>query len=128
MTDTTAPDPLEPVIKRAKRTVADAKVTARDAKRTVDSGRAAAPEVAKRARQIVDEQVDAVKSQAADQLEIARQLAQEQLEIARELAEAQMENARVYVKAQVSERPLTSTLVAVGVGFLLGMMVTGSRR
>ncbi len=127
MTDAVV-DPLDPVIKRAKRTLADAKVTAREAKRTVEYGRAAAPEVAKRARKVVDEQVDAVRSQATEQLETARQLAQEQLEIARELAEAQIENARVYVKAQVTERPLVSTLVAVGVGFILGAMLTGSRR
>lgn len=127
MTDNTA-DPLDPVIKSANRTIADAKVTARDAKRTVDAGRTAAPEVAKRARKAVDEQVDTVRTQAAEQLETARQLAQEQLDIARELAEAQIENARVYVKEQVTERPLTSTLVAVGVGFMLGMLFTGSRR
>jgi ElaB/YqjD/DUF883 family membrane-anchored ribosome-binding protein len=39
-----------------------------------------------------------------------------------------MDTARVYVKEPVSERPLTSTLVAVGVGFLLGAIFTGSRR
>ena len=39
-----------------------------------------------------------------------------------------LETARVFVVERVQERPLTATVAALGVGFLLGALLAGSRR
>ena len=39
-----------------------------------------------------------------------------------------LETARVFVVERVQERPLTATVAALGVGFLLGVLLAGSRR
>ncbi len=40
----------------------------------------------------------------------------------------ELEQARVYVVERVQERPVTATVAALGVGFLLGVLLSGSRR
>ena len=44
------------------------------------------------------------------------------------MAGESLENARVLVVEGVQERPLTATVAALGVGFLLGVLLSGSRR
>ena len=45
-----------------------------------------------------------------------------------EEAERSLENAQKYVVERVHERPLTTTLAALGVGMLVGLMLGGRRR
>ena len=40
----------------------------------------------------------------------------------------QLEDARAFMVDRVQERPLTATLAALGIGFLLGALISGSRR
>lgn len=95
----------------------DAERLARDTRRGVRNGRDAAPEfvqVAKeRARELFGDQVDRWRGQGREAADVAGE---------------GLENARVYVVERVQERPLTATLAALGVGFLLGAVLAGSRR
>ena len=75
------------------------------------------PRVARKAsarvREALDEQVEQWRGKGGDYAEAAGE---------------GLENARVYVVERVQERPLTATLAALGVGFLLGAVLAGSRR
>lgn len=79
----------------------------------VEIGRQALPEVADYARVALDEQVDRLKIRGQE----AADVAVDQVEIAREL-----------IIAQVKERPIASALAAVGVGVVLGALLSGRRR
>ena len=45
-----------------------------------------------------------------------------------EEAERSIESAQKYVTERVHERPVTTTLAALGIGMLLGLMLSGRRR
>jgi ElaB/YqjD/DUF883 family membrane-anchored ribosome-binding protein len=47
---------------------------------------------------------------------------------ARETASDQLQSARLYVVDQVQERPFTTTLAALGAGFLIGLLFAGKRK
>ena len=66
-----------------------------------------------RAREVLDEQVGRWRGKSGEYAEAAGE---------------GLENARVYVVERVQERPLTVTVAALGVGFLLGALLAGSRR
>ena len=60
---------------------------------------------------------------------------QEVLEVARERSKVyaegageQLETAQKYVTERVQERPLTATVAALGVGLLLGLLLSGRNR
>ena len=46
---------------------------------------------------------------------------------ARDYAEEQLNQAQAYVSQRITERPLTSALVALGAGVVLGMALSGKR-
>lgn len=90
---------------------------ARDTRRTAADGREALPKLARqagdKARDLLGDRVDRWRDQAEDVADVAGE---------------NLESARVYVVERVQERPLTATLAALGVGFLLGALLSGSRR
>ena len=101
----------------ASRVRDDAERLGRNAKRQAADGRDALPGLARqatdRARDLLGDRVDRWRDQAEE---------------AADLAGENLENARVYVVERVQDRPLTATLAALGVGFLLGALLSGSRR
>jgi ElaB/YqjD/DUF883 family membrane-anchored ribosome-binding protein len=70
-------------------------------------------DLAKRAERAVQEGLDAVKSRAGTYSETAGQ---------------QIDTAQRYVTTQVQERPLTTTLAALGLGVVVGFLLSGGRR
>lgn len=104
-------------LRDASRVRGDAERLGRTAKRDAASGRDALPDLARqatdKARDLLGDRVDRWRDQAEE---------------AADLAGENLENARVYVVERVQERPLTATLAALGVGFLLGALLSGSRR
>lgn len=70
-------------------------------------------DLARRAERAVQEGLDAVKSRAGNYSETASQ---------------QMDTAQRYVTSQVQERPLTTTLAALGLGVVVGFLLSGGRR
>ena len=102
----------------ARDTVDDARDFKDDILRTADYARQALPELADKARSFLNDRGAQYREQLSDQ---GRDYA--------DYAGEQLENARVYVVDRVQERPLTATLTALGVGFLIGMLLTaGGRR
>lgn len=97
----------------AKKTVDDAKKTAASARRTVDDIEDAIPEIARRAERVFQESVGHLKTQARDKLGVTSE---------------QLDSARHYVVERVQERPFTTTLAALGAGFLIGLLFAGNRR
>ena len=101
----------------ASRVRSDAERMGRDTKRAAARGREALPDLARqatdKARDVLGDRVDRWRDQAEE---------------AAGAAGENLENARVYVVERVQERPLTATLAALGVGFLLGALLTGARR
>ena len=101
----------------ASRVRSDAERLGRNAKREAISGRDALPDLARQAG-------DHARGLLGDRVDRWRGHAEEAADVAGE----NLENARVYVVERVQERPLTATLAALGVGFLLGALLSGSRR
>lgn len=95
----------------------DADRLGRDVGRAADRSRDALPEYARqaadRARDLLGDRADKWRDQAEEFADLAGE---------------NLEHARVYVVERVQERPLTATLAALGVGFLLGALLSGSRR
>jgi ElaB/YqjD/DUF883 family membrane-anchored ribosome-binding protein len=115
---------IDPVISDAKNTLDDAKRTVEGAKKTVKTGREQAPEIVRETKDALNSRADQVRSQTSQ----AADYAAEQLEQARLLAAEQLETARAYLQESMKERPLTSTFAALGVGFVLGVLLSGRRR
>lgn len=72
----------------------------------------------------VREFADRAEQAAREKLYEARERAREAYDEAYERFDA----AQRYIVERVQERPLQSTLAAVGVGVILGMMLSGRRR
>jgi len=70
-------------------------------------------DLARRAEKAVQEGLETLKSRSGDYSEIAGQ---------------RLDQAQTYVRGQVQERPLTTTLAALGVGIVVGFLLTGGRR
>jgi ElaB/YqjD/DUF883 family membrane-anchored ribosome-binding protein len=105
--------PAQLAVDEVRRGVDAAKEAAVHVTAAVEIGRQAIPEVADIARVALDEQVDRLKIRGQE----AADVAVDQVEIAREL-----------IIAQVRERPIASALAAVGVGVVLGALLSGRRR
>ena len=95
----------------------DAERVGSHARRAQGHVRDAVPELAGRARELLDDGVERLRGQLRAQSQEAADAAGEGLE-----------TARLYVVDRVQERPLTVTLAAVGVGVVLGLLFAGSRR
>ncbi|HEX8234295.1 MAG TPA: hypothetical protein VF559_13230 [Caulobacteraceae bacterium] len=70
-------------------------------------------DMARRAEQAVHEGLDTLRLRSM---------------VYRDTAREQMDQAGRYVTGQVQERPLTTTLAALGVGVLVGFILSGGRR
>ncbi|MBE7216988.1 MAG: hypothetical protein INR64_00800 [Caulobacteraceae bacterium] len=95
----------------------DADRLGRDAGRIADRVRDSAPEFVRQARDVFDERFGDLRDQGR--------------EYVREYASAAgdgLEDARSFMVDRVQERPITATLAALGVGFLMGLLISGSRR
>jgi ElaB/YqjD/DUF883 family membrane-anchored ribosome-binding protein len=101
----------------ARRFAGDARGSARDlgrdGERLADHVRQLAPEVARQARGLWDDGLGALREHGRG---------------AADAAGDQLEDARAFMVDRVQERPITATLAALGVGFLLGLLISGSRR
>ncbi|MEO6340990.1 MAG: hypothetical protein ABIO39_13175 [Caulobacteraceae bacterium] len=93
---------------------------AKNAQRTVDDARAfgedlrdAVPELKRAAERALREGLGQFKGQSRETMDAAGE---------------QLENARLYVIDRVQERPFTTTLAALGAGFLIGLLFAGRRR
>lgn len=102
----------------ANEAAGDARDFRDDIAKTADYARQAFPELADKAKSFLNERA----GQYADQF-------RGQGKDAADYAGEQLENARVYMVERVTERPMTATLAALGVGFLIGiLMAAGGRR
>jgi ElaB/YqjD/DUF883 family membrane-anchored ribosome-binding protein len=108
-----ASDAAAQTVTDAKKTVNGAKKTAADARRTVEEFESALPEIARRAERVFQEGVGHLKTQARDKLGVTSE---------------HLDSARLYVVERVQERPFTTTLAALGAGFLIGLLFAGNRR
>ncbi len=108
-----APTPARQAVEEVRRGVEAARDVATHVTAAVEIGRQAIPEVADIARVALDEQVDRLKIRGQE----AADVAVDQVEIAREL-----------IIAQVKARPIASALAAVGLGVVLGAVLSGRRR
>lgn len=97
----------------ARRTASDARDLSRDTGRMADHARDAAPELVRQARELFDERFVNLREQGREAASVAGD---------------QLEDARAFMVDRVQERPLTATLAALGVGFLMGLLISGSRR
>ena len=97
----------------AKKTVEAAKTTAADARTTIEGAPDVLPELARRAERVFYEGVDQIKAQAREKLGVT---------------DEHLDSARLYVVERVQERPFTTTLAALGAGFLIGLLFAGKRR
>jgi ElaB/YqjD/DUF883 family membrane-anchored ribosome-binding protein len=88
----------------------EARAAGEDAKSQFES---TLSDLARRAERAVQEGLDAVKSRAGTYSETAGQ---------------QIDTAQRYVTTQVQERPLTTTLAALGLGVVVGFLLSGGRR
>jgi ElaB/YqjD/DUF883 family membrane-anchored ribosome-binding protein len=70
-------------------------------------------DLARRAERAVQEGLDTLKSRASSYSDTAGQ---------------QIDTAQRYVTSQVQERPMTTTLAALGVGVIVGFLLSGGRR
>lgn len=70
-------------------------------------------ELARRAEEAVRERAHQFRERAQDYYDDASE---------------QLDTAQRYITERVQERPLASTLAAVGVGLVLGLLLTGGRR
>lgn len=89
-----------------------AKKAVSSAKDALEAGRRALPEIGKEAQRVVGERVTELKGRSKDAAGVAND---------------KIEDARLYVTDQVQERPITATLAALGVGFVLGLLFSGRR-
>jgi len=71
------------------------------------------PELARRAEQAFNENVERVRSQTRE---------------AADAATERLEHARTYVVGRVQERPLSTTLTILAAGFVIGVLFAGGRR
>jgi ElaB/YqjD/DUF883 family membrane-anchored ribosome-binding protein len=104
---------LDPVLDKADETVQTARKTARNARDTYEEGKRAIPELARTAQKAFAEGVERLKAQSGD---------------AADLAGDQIDQAKLYVVDRVQERPFTTTIAALGAGFVLGLLFASNRR
>lgn len=67
-------------------------------------------------------------SRAAELAEEARERAEEAYQAAQEAVEDGIDEAHRYLKRQWRERPLAVAATTLGIGIILGVLISGSRR
>jgi len=67
-------------------------------------------------------------SRAAELAEEARERAEEAYQAAQEAVEDGLDDAHRYLKRQWRERPLAVAATTLGIGVILGVLISGSRR
>ena len=111
------PSPSDTLGRDARRFAGDARGAGRDlgrdGERLVDHVRQLAPQVTDRARELWDDGLGSLREHGRH---------------AAAAAGDQLEDGRAFMVDRVQERPITATFAALGVGFLLGLLISGSRR
>lgn len=92
---------------------ADPASTPDDGRRLAQDARDALPELARRAERVFHDNADRLRAQSREAAAAAGQ---------------QLDTARTYVIERVQERPFTTTMAALGAGFLIGLLFAGRRR
>ena len=92
---------------------AETKRAADAATSAFQDARDALPELKKQAAKVLQDKAEVLKGQSREAAAVAGE---------------QLETARSYVVDRVQERPFTTTLAALGAGFLLGLLFAGRRR
>ena len=78
----------------------------------LSAGKKAVPDLARDAQRRIGEHVETLRGRGGE---------------VRDQASDRFDEAREYVVDHVQERPLTATLLAIGVGFVLGLLFSGER-
>ena len=107
------PSSIDSLGRDTRRVAGDARDMGRDAGRLGDRVRDTAPELVRQARDVFDDRIGQLRDQGRE---------------AASAAGDQLEDARAFMVDRVQERPLTATFAALGVGFLLGLLISGSKR
>lgn len=97
----------------ARRTAEEAFGTFDAAREYGEALRAQLPELKKKAEKALEDSVSQLRGQAR---------------VAADRAGEELEHARLYVVDRVQERPFTTTLAALGAGFLIGLLFASRRR
>ncbi len=97
----------------ARRTADEAYGAYEAAREYGEALRAQFPELKKKAEKALNESVEQLRGQAR---------------VAADRAGEELEHARLYVVDRVQERPFTTTLAALGAGFLIGLLFASRRR
>jgi ElaB/YqjD/DUF883 family membrane-anchored ribosome-binding protein len=97
----------------ARRTTEDAVGAYEAAREYGEALRAQLPELKKKAERALNQGVEQLRGQAR---------------VAADRAGEELEHARLYVVDRVQERPFTTTLAALGAGFLIGLLFASRRR
>ena len=111
------PSPSTTLGRAARQAADEGRDLRHDAGRIVEHLRQSAPDLAKRARDMFDEHFGEVGEHVRSGGRDAAAMAGDQLE-----------DVRAFMVDRVQERPLTATFGALGVGFLVGLLISGSRR
>jgi ElaB/YqjD/DUF883 family membrane-anchored ribosome-binding protein len=101
------------VAEGARRTAQDAFGTFEAAREYGEALRSQFPELKKKAERALNEGVSHLRAQGR---------------VAADRAGEELEHARLYVVDRVQERPFTTTLAALGAGFLIGLLFASRRR
>ena len=107
------PSPAQALGRDGRRLVNDTRDLGQHAGRFAEKARDTAPDLVQQARDALDDRLGQLRDQGRD---------------AATAAGDQLEDARAFMVDRVQERPLTATLAALGIGFLLGALISGSRR
>jgi ElaB/YqjD/DUF883 family membrane-anchored ribosome-binding protein len=95
----------------------------RRASAAVEKGQAALNEAIATAQQKIAETAKVAEKKLREQAEILR----DQTKVYRENAGQQFDDAQRYVVDRVKERPVTAALAGLGVGLLLGLILSPNR-
>lgn len=91
----------------------DVEAVADSADKTIKDAERTLRQLAERLEKIVQDAVDLAKSRS---------------KVYADTAGEQIETAQKYVTERVQERPLTATMTALGVGLLIGVLLSGRNR
>jgi ElaB/YqjD/DUF883 family membrane-anchored ribosome-binding protein len=83
---------------------------------------------AQSARRVAEDATASIAEMAREALEEGISRFRDRSKEAAEVAGDQLQTARLYVVDRVQERPFTTTLAALGAGFLIGLLFAGKRK
>lgn len=94
---------------------------------TVEATEADAPKVAEKTAKDVEKTLRALVERLEQGIQDVLAIARTRSKVYADNAGEQFDTAQKYVSERVQERPLTATMAALGVGLLLGMVLTSGR-